>query len=86
MIKTKSPLFYYGLRMNMFMGSAIKVKDSNIPKAAVYPPVASKTRFAAVAIKDPTITVKVMSAMLVEKYFMPKKEDVYAAVIVGQEP
>ena len=55
-------------------------------KVAVYPPVISKTLFEKVAIKDPTITVKVIIAMLLEKYFMPKNEDVKAAVMVGQEP
>ena len=42
--------------------------------------------FDAVAIKEPAITVKVISAMFVEKYFMPKKEEVKAAVMVGQAP
>lgn len=37
-------------------------------------------------MKEPAITVKVISAMLVEKYFMPKKEEVKAAVMVGQAP
>ena len=53
---------------------------------AVYPPVASKTLFDTVAMREPPITVKVIRAILVEKYFIPKKEEVNAAVMVGQEP
>ena len=53
---------------------------------AVYPPVASKTLFDTVAMREPPITVKVISAMLVEKYFIPKKEEVKALVMVGQAP
>ena len=54
--------------------------------AAVYPPVASSTLFDAVATNEPTITVKVIRAILSEKCFIPKKEEVNAEVIVGQEP
>ena len=54
--------------------------------APVYPPVISRTLFDAVAIKEPTITVKVITAILSEKCFIPKKDEVKAAVIVGQEP
>ena len=72
--------------MKIFKIKATKVKASSIRKVAVYPPVASKTLLDTAATRDPAMLVKVMSAMLVEKYFMPKKEDVYAAVIVGQEP
>ena len=42
--------------------------------------------FDTVAMREPPITVKVISAMLVEKYFMPKNEEVKAAVMVGQAP
>ena len=52
----------------------------------VYPPVTSKILFDTVAIREPHMTVKVIRAMLVEKYFMPKKDEVKAAVIVGQAP
>ena len=70
----------------MFNTSETKVRASSITKALVYPPVASSTLLDAVAIKEPTITVKVISAIFPEKYFMPKKEDVNAAVIVGHAP
>ena len=60
--------------------------DNNIINVAAYPPVISKILFDAVAMKEPAITVKVISAILVEKYFIPKKEEVKAAVIVGQAP
>ena len=74
------------MRINRLRTKATNVKASSIMNVAVYPPVISKTLFEKVAIKDPTITVKVIIAMLLEKYFMPKNEDVKAAVMVGQEP
>ena len=52
----------------------------------VYPPVNSSILFDRVAMREPPITVKVISAILVEKYFIPKKDEVNAAVIVGQAP
>ena len=55
-------------------------------KVAGYPPVSSKTLVDAVAISEPPITVKVISAILVEKFFIPKNDDVNAAVIVGHAP
>ena len=58
----------------------------SIIKVAVYPPVNSSTLFERVAIREPTITVKVISAILFEKFFIPKKDEVNAAVMVGQEP
>ena len=76
----------YGFRIKTFKISAINVNASNMKKVLVYPPVASKTLFDTVAIREPAITVKVIRAMLVEKYFIPKKEEVKEAVIVGQEP
>lgn len=51
-----------------------------------YPPVTSKILFDKVAMREPPMTVNVISAMLVEKYFMPKKDEVKAAVMVGQAP
>ena len=66
--------------------SATKVRDKSIIKVAVYPPVASRTLFDAVAIKEPIITVKVITAILLGKFFIPKNEEVNAAVIVGQAP
>ena len=39
-----------------------------------------------VAISEPPITVKVISARLLEKCFIPKKDEVNAAVMVGHEP
>lgn len=54
--------------------------------APVNPPVTSRILFDAVAIREPPITVKVINAILVEKYFMPKKDEVKADVIVGQAP
>ena len=52
----------------------------------MYPPVTSITLFDAVAINEPIITVKVINAILFEKCFIPKNEEVNAAVIVGHEP
>lgn len=66
--------------------SATKVNASSIIKVAVYPPVISKTLFDAVATNEPIITVKVINAILFEKCFIPKKDEVKAAVIVGQAP
>ena len=79
-------IFGYGLRMKTFNTKDTKVKPNNIRKVAWYPPVASSTLLDTVAMSDPPITVKVISAMFVEKYFIPKKEEVNAAVMVGQEP
>ena len=79
-------VYNQGLRINKFKINATKVKDNNIAKVALYPPVTSKILLEAVAMKEPPITVNVISAMLVEKYFIPKKVDVKAAVIVGQAP
>ena len=70
----------------MFKISAAKVRDKSMINVAGYPPVTSKILFDRVAMKEPAMTVKVMSAILVEKYFMPKKVEVKAAVIVGQAP
>ena len=72
--------------MNIFSTRATNVRAKSIINVAVYPPVASSTLFDAVATNEPTITVKVISAILPEKYFMPKNDDVNAAVIVGQAP
>ena len=52
----------------------------------VYPPVISRILFEAVAMREPPITVNVISAMFVGKYFIPKKDEVKADVIVGQAP
>lgn len=70
----------------MFKINATDVRKSNIINVAVYPPVTSKILFDKVAINEPTMTVKVIRAMLVEKYFIPKKDEVKAAVMVGQAP
>ena len=70
----------------MFKINATKLRDSSIANVVVYPPVASKILFDNVAIRDPPITVKVISAILLEKYFIPKNDEVNAAVIVGQAP
>lgn len=48
--------------------------------APVNPPVTSRILFEAVAIREPPITVKVISAIFVEKYFIPKKDEVKADV------
>ena len=53
---------------------------------ALYPPVTSRILFDTVAIREPPITVNVISAILVDKYFIPKNDEVKAAVMVGQEP
>ena len=70
----------------MFKMRATNVREISIKKVEVYPPVSSRILFDKVAMKEPIITVKVISAMLVEKYFIPKKEEVKAAVMVGQAP
>ena len=75
-----------GLRIKIFSTSATNVKPSNIINVALYPPVASRTLFDAVAIKEPIITVKVIIATLFEKCFIPKNEEVNAVIIVGHEP
>ena len=74
------------LRINRLSTNATKVSDKSITKAPLYPPVISKTLLERVAIKEPTITVNVIIAILFEKYFMPNNVDVHAAVIVGQAP
>ena len=76
----------YGFLINRFSSIATNVKASSIAKVAVYPPVASSTLLDAVATKDPTITVKVIRAILLGKCFRPKYVDVNAEVIVGQAP
>ena len=53
---------------------------------AVYPPVISRILFETVAMSEPPITVNVINAMFVEKYFIPKKDEVKADVIVGHAP
>ena len=72
--------------MKTFSTNATKVRTSNITNVAVYPPVTSRTLLAAVATNEPIITVNVISAILFEKCFIPKKDPVNAAVIVGHEP
>ena len=52
----------------------------------VYPPVISRILLETVAMREPPITVKVINAMFVEKYFIPKKDEVKADVIVGHAP
>ena len=79
-------MFYYGLRIDIFKINAVKLKTNSIIKVLVYPPVISKILLDTVAMREPPITVKVISAILVEKYFIPKKDEVKAAVIVGQAP
>ena len=54
--------------------------------APVNPPVTSRILFDKVAMREPPITVKVINAIFVEKYFIPKKEEVKADVIVGHAP
>ena len=78
--------FDYLFLINILSTSAAKVNANSITKVAVYPPVASSTLFDAVATNEPTITVKVISAILPEKYFIPKKVEVNAEVMVGQAP
>ena len=72
--------------MNIFNTNEINVRESSIIKVEVYPPVSSKILLDTVAIREPPITVKVMRAIFVEKYFIPKKDEVKAAVIVGHAP
>ena len=79
-------LLFYGLRINAFNINATKLNPNSIINVAVYPPVTSKILLETVAMREPPITVKVMSAILLEKYFMPKNEEVNAAVIVGHAP
>lgn len=79
-------LMIYGLRIKIFRTNAIPLKDNSMINAPVYPPVISRILLEAVAIREPPITVKVINAILVEKYFMPKKDEVKAEVIVGQAP
>ena len=76
----------HGFRIKKFKTNATAVKDNSIANVAVYPPVASKILLDAVAMREPPMTVKVMNAMLLEKCFMPKKDEVNAAVMVGQAP
>ena len=72
--------------MIIFKTNDTKVIANNIRNVEVYPPVASKTLFDKVAIKEAAIALKVINAIFVEKYFMPKKDEVNAAVIVAQKP
>ena len=72
--------------MKTFKINATNVSESSIINVAEYPPVASITLFDAVATNDPTITVNVIIAILLGKFFIPKNDEVNAAVIVGQEP
>ena len=64
--------------MKRFKISATKVSASSIRTVTLDPPVSSRTLLDTVAIKEPPMTVKVIKAILVEKYFMPKKEEVKA--------
>lgn len=70
----------------MFNTKAIELNDSSIINVVVYPPVISKILFDTVAMREPPMTVKVISAIFVEKYFIPKNDEVKAAVMVGQAP
>ena len=70
----------------MFSTKDIRVRTISITNAPVYPPVISRTLFDKVAIREPAITVNVIRAILFEKCFIPKNEEVNAAVIVGHEP
>ena len=72
--------------MKRFKIKATPVRDSSIVNVEVYPPVTSRILLDAVAMREPPMTVKVMMAMLLEKCFIPKNDDVKAAVIVGQAP
>ena len=81
-----SVLVYHGLRINKFKTNATKLKANSIINVAVYPPVTSRILFDAVAMNEPPMEVKVIRAILVEKYFIPKKEEVNAAVMVGHAP
>jgi len=77
---------HYGFFINKFSTRATTVRASSITKGAAYPPDVSSTLFAAVATKDPAMEVNVIIAMLFGKCFIPKNEDVNAAVIVGHVP
>ena len=79
-------LFYYGLRIKVFKTNAIALKNNSMINVLVYPPVTSRILFDRVAMREPPITVKVISAIFVEKYFIPKKDEVKADVIVGHAP
>ena len=57
--------------MNIFSIRATKVSARSITKVKVYPPESSSTLLDAVAMSEPTITVKVISAILLEKCFRP---------------
>ena len=70
----------------MFNIRATELKVNNIANVTVYPPVISRILFETVAIREPPITVNVISAIFVEKYFIPKKDEVNADVIVGHAP
>ena len=72
--------------MNRFRINAMQVKTKSMVKVTLYPLVISKILFDTVAIREPPMTVNVMNAILVEKCFIPKKDEVNAAVMVGQEP
>ena len=77
---------HQGFLIKIFNIRDTTVRANNIINAPVYPPVISNTLFDAVATKEPTITVKVIRAILFEKFFIPKNDEVNAAVIVGQAP
>ena len=72
--------------MKRFSMSATVVSDRSITKVNVYPPLASNTLFDAVAMNEATIALKVIIAILFEKCFIPKKDRVYAELIVEQVP
>ena len=72
--------------MNRFRINAMQVKTKSMAKVTLYPLVISKILFDTVAIREPPMTVNVMKAILVEKCFIPKKDEVNAAVMVGHEP
>ena len=72
--------------MNIFNTNAIALNNNNIINVLVYPPVTSRILFDAVAMREPPITVKVINAIFVEKYFIPKMDEVNADVMVGQAP
>ena len=57
--------------MMRFKNSDTIVIASSIRNVEVYPPVASKTLFDKVAIKDAAIALNVINAIFVEKYFIP---------------
>ena len=74
------------MRIKTFNTNATALRRSNIINVVVYPPVISRILFETVAMREPPITVKVINAMFVEKYFIPKKDEVKADVMVGHAP